>query len=112
MKLTKCSRGQEQFLWFQEELDFLGLIADVEELAHQPAHFRQVSDRRGGQDLENGWDLAVILTCNSTTELLILGSEQTPHYLHQSLFPFIRDAAFVVNKKAIISQLEYSLVYS
>lgn len=50
---------------------FLGLIAHMEKLAHQPVHFRQVSDLRGGQDLENEWDLEVILTCNSTTELLI-----------------------------------------
>lgn len=91
---------------------FLRLITHMEKLAHQPMHFRQMSDLRGGQDLENGWNLEVILTCNSTTELLILGSKQTPHYLHQSLFPFIKEATFVVNKKAIISQLEYSLVYS
>lgn len=61
----------------------------------------QTSEWSGGQ-LGLGCDINVLL----------LGYKQTPHYQHEFLFPIIKKATFVINKKAIISQLEYSLDYS
>lgn len=50
------------------------------------------------------------LGCN--INVLLLEYKQALHYQHQFLFPFIKKTTFFINKKAIISQLEYSLDYS
>lgn len=39
----------------------VGLFAHMEELSHQPGHFRQVSGLSGRHGLENSWGLEVTL---------------------------------------------------